>query len=377
MDPHQAQRHTTSTLLLDRSSGTLDPRAGHLRRGHSEVDVLSADRSVFSRMVAGERIEETWENILRQIPTGQDSLEQSRAAVRRAALVAADRKRRLHETRDDLSRRRSATDAMSGNAPSQDRTRPHPPSLAAGNPSHAMLSNYLDSHSSEVNMNRPLPRTLSHSSLHETRRTDFTLPRWQPDSEVSECPICGRAFAFWLRKHHCRKCGRVVCANCSPHRITIPRQFIVHPPGDPESGMVVPGPTGVEVVDLTGDNDGNNSSARSVPRTQRLSQLVSPSLGGGQEVRLCNPCVPDPNPLPPPSYSESISAAISQTDSTQSQHIPRSSNTSTNAPRNDWPLRQGNLAEIHRRQPYGMPLQLSSHDSSGSVSRAQDMVSHS
>ncbi|KAF2840975.1 hypothetical protein M501DRAFT_902973, partial [Patellaria atrata CBS 101060] len=50
---------------------------------------------------------------------------------------------------------------------------------------------------------------------------------WQPDNEASICPVCGVSFTFWLRKHHCRKCGRVVCDNCSTHRITIPRQFVV------------------------------------------------------------------------------------------------------------------------------------------------------
>lgn len=28
----------------------------------------------------------------------------------------------------------------------------------------------------------------------------------------------------------------------------------------------------------------------------------NPALGGGQEVRVCNPCVPDPNNNPPPLY---------------------------------------------------------------------------
>ncbi|KAF2748518.1 hypothetical protein M011DRAFT_400799, partial [Sporormia fimetaria CBS 119925] len=53
--------------------------------------------------------------------------------------------------------------------------------------------------------------------------SDIVLPRWQPDSEVDACPVCERQFSFFYRRHHCRKCGRVVCANCSPHRITIPR----------------------------------------------------------------------------------------------------------------------------------------------------------
>lgn len=116
----------------------------------------------------------------------------------------------------------------------------------------------------------------------------ITLPRWQPDAEVSECPICGTVFSFWRRKHHCRKCGRVVCAACSPHRITIPRQFIVRPPEStalPSSSSPTPAPP--PIIDLTGDDSFSTSST------------INPALGGGEEVRLCNPCVPDPNPNPP------------------------------------------------------------------------------
>ena len=120
----------------------------------------------------------------------------------------------------------------------------------------------------------------------------YILPLWQPDSEVTECPICGNPFSFWYRKHHCRKCGRVVCASCSPHRITIPRQFIVRPP-DPNtrpraSSLVSTAP----FMDLTEDD----SSALSPTR-------INPALGGGEEVRLCNPCVPDPNPDPPRGFT--------------------------------------------------------------------------
>lgn len=31
-----------------------------------------------------------------------------------------------------------------------------------------------------------------------------TLPRWQPDNEVTYCPICHSQFSFLNRKHHCR-----------------------------------------------------------------------------------------------------------------------------------------------------------------------------
>ncbi|MGR9012776.1 MAG: DUF6765 family protein [Gammaproteobacteria bacterium] len=41
---------------------------------------------------------------------------------------------------------------------------------------------------------------------------------WQPDDSVSKCPVCKKSFGFLFRKHHCRKCGRVVCANCAPEK---------------------------------------------------------------------------------------------------------------------------------------------------------------
>jgi hypothetical protein len=81
-------------------------------------------------------------------------------------------------------------------------------------------------------------------------------PQWQPDEDADECFNCHRRFSTFFRRHHCRKCGRVVCSGCSPHRITIPRQFIVNPP---------------DLMDQPATNE---------------------------PVRLCNPCVPDPQPDP-------------------------------------------------------------------------------
>ncbi|KAJ5528471.1 hypothetical protein N7527_001864 [Penicillium freii] len=130
--------------------------------------------------------------------------------------------------------------------------------------------------------------------------TDMALPKWQADSDVSECPICGIVFSFWHRKHHCRKCGRVVCASCSPHRITIPRQYIVRPPEFvellPDSPAMPSHPP--PVVDLTGDDPVLSSSPPSRLGASAATTALNPALGGGEEVRLCNPCVPDPNPNP-------------------------------------------------------------------------------
>ncbi|KAK3716517.1 hypothetical protein LTR37_006413 [Vermiconidia calcicola] len=103
----------------------------------------------------------------------------------------------------------------------------------------------------------------------DRRDSDFVLPRWQADADVNKCPVCQTEFHFFYRKHHCRKCGRVVCAACSPHRITIPKQYIVQPPTASEGG----GETSVS------------------PTT---GNLFARNLGGGEVVRVCNPCVPDP-----------------------------------------------------------------------------------
>merc|ERR1711973_622532 len=48
---------------------------------------------------------------------------------------------------------------------------------------------------------------------------------WVPDSEASTCMHCMKTkFTAINRRHHCRKCGAVVCNNCSPKRVLLPNQ---------------------------------------------------------------------------------------------------------------------------------------------------------
>ncbi|OQS00606.1 hypothetical protein ACHHYP_03278 [Achlya hypogyna] len=41
---------------------------------------------------------------------------------------------------------------------------------------------------------------------------------WIPDDAVESCSLCRRRFAVSFRRHHCRRCGNVVCGHCSTQR---------------------------------------------------------------------------------------------------------------------------------------------------------------
>ena len=48
---------------------------------------------------------------------------------------------------------------------------------------------------------------------------DATAPVLQRQDRSPTCASCGSKFSLLVRRHHCRLCGRVVCASCSPHRV--------------------------------------------------------------------------------------------------------------------------------------------------------------
>lgn len=64
----------------------------------------------------------------------------------------------------------------------------------------------------------------STSSVPQKKRTQNTTaaPLWVPDREAPMCQTCDNRFTFFNRKHHCRHCGHVVCAECSAYRFVLP-----------------------------------------------------------------------------------------------------------------------------------------------------------
>jgi len=44
------------------------------------------------------------------------------------------------------------------------------------------------------------------------------LAVWTQDSEVMDCTNCNSKFTLTKRRHHCRRCGKVVCKACSSNK---------------------------------------------------------------------------------------------------------------------------------------------------------------
>lgn len=49
-------------------------------------------------------------------------------------------------------------------------------------------------------------------------------PNWVPDAEASHCYACATEFTLFRRRHHCRGCGRIFCA-----------EYVLRPPNRTEA----------------------------------------------------------------------------------------------------------------------------------------------
>ena len=63
----------------------------------------------------------------------------------------------------------------------------------------------LNARISEDNMNEDIP----------------FAPIWMPDKTTHVCTICKQEHTFFVRRHHCRACGCVACANCLRYRAIV------------------------------------------------------------------------------------------------------------------------------------------------------------
>ncbi|KAG2187515.1 hypothetical protein INT44_005204 [Umbelopsis vinacea] len=120
-----------------------------------------------------------------------------------------------------------------------------PPSPPTTLPSDTVNATTFQSQNNTIELNPAqfLPSSSSSTSLH-LAHPDIVLPRshsqtistsrvWEADKDANDCRRCKRRFNFLVRRHHCRRCGQVVCDRCSTHRANMARSQIVQDPSIP------------------------------------------------------------------------------------------------------------------------------------------------
>ncbi|CAH1262608.1 ZFYVE26 [Branchiostoma lanceolatum] len=84
-------------------------------------------------------------------------------------------------------------------------------------------------HSSSVGQRSPVPNRKVKSPVGVIAASGYILPevppnraQWVPDEDVTHCMVCKfEQFGMFNRRHHCRRCGRVVCYSCSSHKVLV------------------------------------------------------------------------------------------------------------------------------------------------------------
>lgn len=96
---------------------------------------------------------------------------------------------------------------------------------------------------------------------------------WEPDDATDECHLCSRQFTLFTRRHHCRSCGRVCCAQCTRRRAFLPKHLIVSPSTE----------------------EGEVRAAPGIARTRSVSTprpaYQPPDDTESEPVRVCDDCV--------------------------------------------------------------------------------------
>ncbi|KAI8886629.1 FYVE-domain-containing protein [Backusella circina FSU 941] len=67
----------------------------------------------------------------------------------------------------------------------------------------------------------------------QQQRQEDLVATWEDNEKAQQCRQCHRPFSLIVRRHHCRRCGLVVCDRCSPHRVYLSTSHSIQPPSIP------------------------------------------------------------------------------------------------------------------------------------------------
>lgn len=190
------------TSAVDLDTQRIRPRARPKREpdsseGDTDSD-LSVRRTRAFRMSSGDRSSSS---------SGRGS---SRSASRAAGsssnpIVVGESPRHAAQARQDPEPRASL---MARDLAAETRR-----SLTGGNPSPVFRTPSQTSQTISGRQSSAAPSAAAPPlNTRPARLPSVTLPRWQPDAEVTYCPICHTQFSFFVRKHHCR----LVCLRWTP-----------------------------------------------------------------------------------------------------------------------------------------------------------------
>ncbi|RXG58288.1 Myotubularin-related protein 4 [Armadillidium vulgare] len=70
---------------------------------------------------------------------------------------------------------------------------------------------------------------LSDASWEALDEGDAKTTLWVPDHAVDSCTSCHSRFWMGRRRHHCRNCGKIFCAECSGNSAPVPKENLYDP----------------------------------------------------------------------------------------------------------------------------------------------------
>lgn len=132
-----------------------------------------------------------------------------------------------------------------------------------------------DTDSLRRGLSRAASESFSEEDLGEVTGTPTTA-HWKPDESSSSCFICNESFTWFFRRHHCRRCGNLVCDNHIKFSVPLDQNARYHPQGT-TSKACKPCFDGWKVVRKLQQHSRANSIAESSNSSQGTAMPI-PSL---------------------------------------------------------------------------------------------------